>query len=174
MRQALAIAKDHMLSERQLVCLARLLELAVEQGKIEQAHQLAAELEQAEHGRTGPGLRAMCRLAVAKLHLRVGEVSEAIAKLEEAYSVFSQMRICDDLLDSAYQLARAYSATGQQAFAAYYLRVALDMIEQVVNHLTDDRSRRVFLNDPRRQALFGFLGRRQKSRPALVRASRFL
>lgn len=89
-----------------------------------------------------------------KLELACGNIDEALGRLHQAEVFQSKARICGELMALSYDLGQAYTARGQQRFAAYYFRTALDMVEQVVAAMRDERNKAIFLSDPRRVALF--------------------
>jgi serine/threonine-protein kinase len=154
LESAVALSRRRRNVEREGLCLARLAEVAIARGDLDGA--LASAMEACLKLEPIPAevVKAVAHSVMGKVLVARGEPENALAHLLGAERVFLKVQDFEDLMDAALQLGKAYARLGRWRFAAYYLRTALDTVEQVTSQLASERNRSVFLQDARRQELF--------------------
>ena len=154
MRNALAVTQQTLSQMRQAVCLVRLAEALLAAGRIEEAKEtLAASRQRA--GREGTFLtRALAESVRGRMALQTGEFDVAREAYLNAYRTFHVALDWEELIEAARHLGELYQRAGQLRFAGFYFRVALDTAERVYDELRVPRNRELFMNDPRRVALW--------------------
>jgi tetratricopeptide (TPR) repeat protein/tRNA A-37 threonylcarbamoyl transferase component Bud32 len=154
LESAIALSRECRNVEREGICLARLAEVAITRGDLDGALVLAMEACAKLESISTEVVNAVAHSVMGKVLVARGDAENALAHLIGAEKVFLKIRDFEDLLDAALQLGKAYARLGRWRFAAYYLRTALDMVEQVTSQMASERNRSFFLQDVRRQELF--------------------
>lgn len=157
--------------EREIVCLARLAEVAIITAALDKASSLADSACSKAASLPGSPVRAVSHCVRGKVALASDEPESALADLLEAESVFSKARVWDEQAEVALRLAQAYSRLGRLRFAAIFYRTALDTVEQVAHRLRSEENRALFLSDPRREELFAAVSAFRHDATSLARAT---
>lgn len=154
---ALRLARKNGSREREAVCLARLAEVAIAEGNPQNAYALVDEaLAKARLG-VPDSVKALCQTVRGKANLASGDIRGAMDDLLAAEEIVAKTHVCEELMDVALHLGRAYELAGQRRFAAFHFRSALNTVEEMAQQIRSPQLRKVYLSDPRRGSLFAAL-----------------
>jgi tetratricopeptide (TPR) repeat protein len=151
---ALEISRNSDLHRRGAVCLFRLADLSISRGRAEEAVALATQAVERASSFEIESIQALALWARGKAILESGDPEGALEDLRAAERFFADKQMCEELMDSASELGRAYHRLGRSRSALRYLRIALNIVEQIAERFESGRNRRVFLADARRVRIF--------------------
>lgn len=157
LQRALEICRESGLERREPVSLFRLSEASLNGGDPEQALTWAERAFRGAQSYNISSLHALSRWARGKSLLALNRAREALKDLRQAEQFFAEKQMCEELIDSAFELGRAYHTLDRPRSALRYLGIALNAVEQIAEQMDDRKNRRTFLADPRRARLFDLI-----------------
>jgi tetratricopeptide (TPR) repeat protein len=155
---SLSISRKVGLDDRKAVGLFRLAELELSYGHMKDAITLSQKAcERSDELKIG-SIHALTRWVRGKAALEQGRAADAMDDLREAERFFAEKQMCEELIDSAFELGRAHYMLDRPRSALRYLALALNVVEEIAERMESDRNRQTFLSDPRRSRLFDLIG----------------